>query len=77
MNVTPFQFESRSIRVITDDSGESWFNVNEVCDALGYGNPRQAVDTHVDGDDVQKLDTIDIMGRRQRAWRTDSGGMCM
>lgn len=74
-NLIPFQFESHSIRVVTDDNGEPWFNAKEVCDALGYGNPRQAVETHVDDDDVQKLDTIDSMGRKQMANHINESGL--
>lgn len=58
----PFQFENNPVRVITDDNGEPWFNAREICDVLGYGNHRQAVDTHVDAEDVQKLDAIDDGG---------------
>ncbi len=75
MNLIPFQFESSTIRVITDDCGEPWFNAKEICDVLGYGNHRQAVDTHVDMDDVQKLDAIDSMGRKQMANHINESGL--
>lgn len=71
----PFQFENNPVRVITDDNGEPWFNAREICDALGYGNHRQAVDTHVDMDDVQKLDAIDGMGRKQLANHINESGL--
>lgn len=34
--------------------------------ALEFGSPRQAIESHVDSEDVQKLDTIDSMGRTQQ-----------
>ena len=74
-NITPFQFDNHSIRVITDDNGEPWFSAKEICDVLGYGNPRQAVETHVDADDVQKLDAIDSMGRTQLANHINESGL--
>lgn len=33
---------------------EIWLNANDVCRALGYKNPRKALEDHVDGDDVTK-----------------------
>jgi hypothetical protein len=39
--------------------GEPWFVAADLCLILGYGNPRQAVTSHVDPEDlgVQKMDT--------------------
>lgn len=39
--------------------GEPWFVGKDVAEALGYGNPRQGIASHVDAEDkgVQKLDT--------------------
>ena len=71
----PFQFENKPIRVVTDENGEPWFNAKEICDVLGYGNHRQAVDTHVDVDDVQKLDTIDSLGRTQQTNHINESGL--
>lgn len=60
----PFSFETMPVRVL-DQCGEPWFVATDVCAALGFGNPRQALQSHVDDDDVQKLDAIDGMGRVQ------------
>lgn len=40
-------------------NGEPWFVGKDVAEILGYGNPRQGIASHVDGDDkdVQKMDT--------------------
>ena len=71
--VTVFNFDKYEIRPVVNGD-DILFNANEICDALGYGNPRQAIDTHVHDDDVQKLDTIDTMGRNQVAnFVTESG----
>jgi len=53
------------VRVALGVDGQPWFRADDVCAALGFGNPRQALSSHVDEDDVQKLDTIDSMGRNQ------------
>lgn len=41
-----FTFKSNSVRVITDNNREPWFCTNDVCDILGYSNPRDAISKH-------------------------------
>jgi prophage antirepressor-like protein len=55
--IIPFQFEAHAVRVQVDDLGQPWFNATDVCDALEMGNPSQAIKSHVDADDLQKLET--------------------
>ena len=71
----PFQFESHALRVQVDEAGQPWFNASDVCAALELGNARQAIDTHVDSDDVQKLDAIDSLGRNQRSNHVNESGL--
>ena len=52
-----FSFGNHEIRTVTDEHGEVWFVANDVCAALELGNPRQALETHVDAEDVQQMDT--------------------
>lgn len=70
-----FQFDNSMVQVISDELGAPWFSAREVCDILGFGNHRQAVDTHVDSDDVQKLDAIDSLGRKQMANHINESGL--
>ena len=67
--VQPFQFQHEevtySIRVERGENGEPWFNANDVCAATGHANARDALEKHVDEDDVAKRDTIDSLGRTQ------------
>lgn len=74
-NLIPFQFECRPVRVITDGNGDPWFNAKEICDVIGFGNPYQALSTHVDSDDLQKLEVIDSMGRKQFANHINESGL--
>ena len=71
----PFQFESHALRVQVDEVGQPWFNASDVCAALELGNARQAIDTHVDSDDVQKMDAIDSLGRTQRSNHVNESGL--
>lgn len=43
MNLIPFEFESKSVRVVKDDKGEPWFVATDVCEALSVKNATQAV----------------------------------
>lgn len=74
-NIVPFDFDGHPIRVVTDANGDPWFAASEMCDVLGFGNSRQALGTHVDADDVQKMDTVDSLGRRQQLNHVNESGM--
>ena len=63
-NLIPFEFENHTLRVNMDAAGNPWFNVNDVCQALELGNPRQAIKTHVEEEDVQKMDTLTPGGQQ-------------
>jgi len=73
--IIPFQFESHAVRLQVDEAGLPWFNANDVCAALEMGNPSQAIKSHVDVDDLQKLEVIDALGRTQRANHVNESGL--
>jgi len=73
--IIPFQFESHAVRVQVDAAGLPWFNASDVCDALEMSNPSQAIKSHVDADDLQKLEVIDNLGRTQRANHVNESGL--
>ncbi|ARK51620.1 Bro-N domain-containing protein [Burkholderia pseudomallei] len=72
-NILPFEFESHAVRVYVDDAGQPWFNANDVCVVLEFSNPRQALESHVDEEDVQKLDTLTPGGRQRQNHINESG----
>ncbi|MBF0609515.1 MAG: hypothetical protein G8345_00780 [Magnetococcales bacterium] len=71
----PLNFGRQQIRIQINKEGNPWFNANDVCVALGYATPRDAVATHVDKDDVAKSDVIDSMGRNQRSNYINESGV--
>ena len=73
--IIPFQFEAHAVRIQVDGAGLPWFNASDVCNALEMGNPSQAIKSHVDGDDLQKLEVIDNLGRTQRANHVNESGL--
>mgnify|MGYP002626962457 CR=1 FL=1 len=56
--------EFGDLRTINID-GRIWLVANDVANALGFKNPWQALSTHVDEDDLQKMEVTDSTGRIQ------------
>ena len=71
--IIPFQFEAYAVRVQVDDQGRPWFNATDVCDALEMGNPSQVIKSHVDAEDLQKLETLTAGGRQRQNHVNESG----
>jgi len=71
--IIPFQFEAHAVRVQVDDQGQPWFNATDVCDALEMGNPSQVIKSHVDVEDLQKLETLTAGGRQRQNHVNESG----
>lgn len=72
--IIPFDFESHQVRVQIS-AGQPWFNAVDVCEVLAFGNARQALESHVEDDDVQKLDATDSMGRVQSTNHISESGL--
>ena len=68
-----FNFGSASIRAQVDAVGMPWFNANDVCDALGLENSRDALAKHVDSEDVAKRDTLTSGGVQKLNHVNESG----
>lgn len=73
--LVPLQFDNQTLRVQLDDAGQPWFNANDVCEVLDMGNPSQAMKSHVDPDDLQKLEVTDSLGRNQLANHVNESGL--
>lgn len=71
--IIPFDFESHAVRVQLGADEQPWFNANDVCAALEFSNPRQAIESHVDPEDVQKMDTLTPGGRQRQNHVNESG----
>ena len=54
-----FSFQDKQVRVVMEN-GEPWWVAADVCGVLEFGNPRQALETHLEADEkgVQKMDTL-------------------
>ena len=60
------------MRVIIENE-QPLFSANDVCKLLGYSNPRDAVNRHVDLEDVAKHDTPTTSGVQQLSYLNESG----
>lgn len=70
--IQTFNFESQSITTAVIN-GEIFFHATELARVLGFGNPRQAIASHIDKEDVQKLDTLTKGGKQQVTFTNESG----
>ena len=65
--------EFGAIRTLTNEQGEPMFCAKDVCDALKYGNSREALRKHVDEKDVTKRDTLTKGGKQMMTFINESG----
>lgn len=76
MHLAKFTFENKELTTqIDEDTGVVWFSANDVCAALGFANPHDAVSHHVDVDDLGKREVIDSLGRAQQANFVNESGL--
>lgn len=60
-----FNFKHSPVRTITDPKGEIWFCGTDVCNILGYVNPRDAISKHCKAGGVAKRDTPTTSGNQE------------
>lgn len=72
-DITPFNFGAHAVRVITRNN-QPWFVANDVCQALGYTNPRKAVADHLD-DDEKGVTSSDTLGGKQQLTIINESGL--
>lgn len=60
-DITIFNHLGNDIRVITNEQGEPWFVLKDICDALEIGNTSRVAD-RLDSDDLTLSKVIDNRG---------------
>lgn len=74
--IQTFNFDSASLRTLTDENGDPWFVGKDVAAILGYTNPRKALIDHVDDEDKTDGVTIrDSIGREQNPTVINESGL--
>lgn len=71
--VSPIDFNNMQVRTHELD-GEIWFRLGDVCRTIDYANPANAL-RMIEEDDIQKLETIDAIGRSQETWFISEPGL--
>lgn len=71
--IIPFNFENTTLRVVTGDNGEPLFVGKDLCDALGYANPTDAMNQHCKG--VAKRYPLQTAGGKQEVRVLTEGDM--
>ena len=66
--VQVLNFQQSSVRTVADNKGELWFLANDVCDILGYTNPRRTVDLHCKSRGVTKRYTPTTSGEQEMTY---------
>lgn len=56
--ITQLNFQSsQNVRIALDDKKQPWFMAKDVCNILGYENPRRTIDLHCKENGIQKIPT--------------------
>ena len=73
MTTLSFSFENSPVRTV-DSDGITLFLANDICVALGYQRPRDAISQHVDPEDIVKM-PVDTAGGKQLVNCVNESGM--
>jgi len=72
-SIIPFTFAAFTVRTQMDEHGSPWFNANDVCEALEFSNPWDAISRHVDTDDLVKREALSPGGVQLTNFINESG----
>ena len=61
--IQPFDFKGHQVRTLTFETGQTWWVLKDVCDALELTNPSR-VAQRLDSDEVTKFDPKAGLGSR-------------
>lgn len=72
--IQTFNFNSATLRTLTDTAGEPWFVLKDCMSILGLGNPTETVKMF-DDDEFSTTEVIDSIGRRQQTYIISEAGL--
>jgi len=67
-------FHGQAVRVITDEHGEPWFVLNDLCGVLGIANPYN-VATRIDSESLRQAEVLDGRGLLRPTNTVSEAGM--
>jgi len=65
INVIPFNYNSKQVRIVQDESGNPWWVAKDTCDILEYANPNKSVQDHCNPKGVTKRYILTAGGRQE------------
>lgn len=72
--IQTFNFNSATLRTLTDTAGNPWFVLKDCMSILGLGNPTETVKMF-DDDEFSTTEVIDSIGRRQQTYIISEAGL--
>lgn len=72
--IQTFNFNSATLRTLTDTAGDPWFVLKDCTSILGLGNPTETVKMF-DDDEFSTTEVIDSIGRRQQTYIISEAGL--
>lgn len=72
--IQTFNFNSATLRTLTDTAGDPWFVLKDCMSILGLGNPTETVKMF-DDDEFSTTEVIDSIGRRQQTYIISEAGL--
>ncbi|MBA2883159.1 prophage antirepressor-like protein [Desulfosalsimonas propionicica] len=73
MNLIPFEYRSKQIRVVQDDGGDPWWIAKDVCEVLDIYDTPQAV-ARLDYDE-KLIRTLHVSGQNRELWTISEAGL--
>lgn len=69
-----FNYQNLPVRIVTDESEQTWFAGIDVCNILNYAKPTQAIEKL--DEDERKLDLVkEGSGQRRKTWMINESGL--
>lgn len=72
MNIVPFTYEQDEVRVLTDENGDPWWVVTDLCTILGHSDPHKAIEG-LDDDEKGRRKVPTLGGIQELSVVTESG----
>lgn len=69
-----FKYQDAAVRTVTDDQGEPWFVVKDVCEYFGDSDHKRSA-SRLDEDEKRLVDVTDALGRMQQATAVSEAGL--
>jgi len=74
MQIIPFEYESKQVRIVQDENGDPWWVAKDVCQALELRDTGRAIQS-LDKDESKTFRVTDRLGREQESYIISEPGL--